>query len=133
MAKGTTAKRRRIDATEKLQTQFETGPAPFTREFCAEVEAAIAEDRFGIPRRMAFACLTRTGAQLIDGIKDDRASAVALACAMEEFGEYAERLKELIAWVEKAQFRAAFALAYREDMDEILAEAKAAMANEEQA
>jgi hypothetical protein len=119
------AAHRRVDVDgAKVLRQMRAAPALFTQEEMYKLEASIAEDRDGMPRRVALALLARPGGDFLDSIAADREAAVALAEVSKSLGGYVKRLRELTKLMEAAQGRMVIALANREDMDSVLKEAR---------
>jgi hypothetical protein len=107
------------DAMEEVLALCKKAPALFTEDAWMEIEAAINADRFGVTRRMAFALLSKSGADLMKVVRTDREFAVAVAAIQENIGDYASALRGLLSWMEAASVRSACALARRRDMDAV--------------
>jgi hypothetical protein len=77
----------------------------------------------GVTRRAAMLVLTKPGKWLIDTIDTDRGFALAHAQVHASIDDYLKRQAPLLHLMERAKARISVALAWREDMDEILREA----------
>ncbi len=80
--------------------------------------------RNGIWRRMALAFLSRTWNETADPVRTERESALAFAAVFHALEETAGNYKRIAELMESAKARLMVALATREDMAQILAEAK---------
>ncbi len=110
----------------KILDDFEAQPSQITDEEIAQIEKVFGRNLpFGPWRRSALASLSRSGRQLIEAIENDRKAALALAAAELGIENYANRLRDLADLMDKASTRILVTLAFREDMTEIRAEAKA--------
>ncbi len=110
----------------KILDDFEAQPSQITDDEIAQIEKVFGRNQpFGPCRRVALASLGRSGRQLIEGIENDRKTALAVAAAELGIKNYANRLRDLAEMMDKASTRILVALAFREDMTEIRAEAKA--------
>ena len=110
----------------KILDDFEAQPSQIAGDEIAQIEKVFGHNMpFGPWRRSALASLSRSGRQLIEAIENDRKAALALAAAELGIENYASRLRDLADLMDKASTRIVVALVWREDMTEILAEAKA--------
>jgi hypothetical protein len=110
-----------IDA-EALWMQFASQPAHFSTDEMQEMKrhAQEVERDFGVTRRRALATLTKSSAELIDGIKDDRAAAEAVAYVSRAIRVAAQHLGAVCEVLTTARERLDMALCIREDMREIM-------------
>jgi hypothetical protein len=115
---------------DKMLRNIRKSPALMTHEQMYEYEKGVQTDS-GIARRGALAVLTQPGAKLIDGIYQDRETAVAMAAMYELISVYHKDLEGLTKLVDVALARLIVALANRTDMNEILAEGRRSIVTQE--
>ena len=89
------------------------------------MESMFTGNPAGYWRRVALASLARSGAELADGLKDDRETALELGRAQHEIFAYSTRLRILSDMMESASVRIMVALCFREDAQALMEEAKA--------
>ncbi len=119
------ANRREFLDEDKILRDYRNRPAIFTAEGMEEYERAVAADNYAVTRRIALATLAKPCAEIIDGIKEDREVAAAFARASASMHMYTSLLRQLADVIEEADKRLVIALACREDMAAVLAEAAA--------
>lgn len=107
----------------ELLEKVQAAPAMLTREQVYEIEESV--ERWGWVRRLAHMSLTKTGAELLDEIKENRDFAVAYVCWFDQVKGYMTMLDDLKETVEAASLRLAVAYAQREDMEEVFEEGRA--------
>lgn len=122
-ARRSRANRRPSLDADKVLGDYRNRRAIFTSEGMEEYERAIAADNYRVTRRIALATLTRPCAEIIDSIKEDREVAVEFARASASMHMYTSLLRQLADAIEEADKRLVVALACREDMDAVIAEA----------
>lgn len=123
-AKRQANRRPSLDA-DKILADYRNRLAIFTTEEMEEYERAVAADNYGVTRRIALATIARPCAEIIDSITEDREVAVAFAQASASMHMYTSLLRQLADAIEEADKRLVIALACREDMAAVLAEAAA--------
>lgn len=111
----------RLDGA-KLYRLVQRAPALFPPEEIVKLERK-AQERDWV-RRAMWHVLSRPGRKLIEMARDNRGSAVALACLYDAMGEYRKNLKGLDEFVDAAEARLMIAIARRPDMDSVLADAR---------
>jgi hypothetical protein len=114
---------------EKLMSDFDAQPAQITKEQLDKIEANFSGLSRRRSRRCALATLAMSGMQLTKAVTGDRDGALALAVARLSIGEYASHLRLFADMMESADTRIGIALCIREDMQELLLEAKAEVVN----
>ena len=115
-----------MEELEQLGRDFENMKPLLTAEVLDQIERDIGSNQpWGPWRRAGLACLTRSGRQLIEGLETDRDAAVAVAAVANGTKDYAKRLRELAELMDKANLRLLMALCWRDDIEEIMSEAKA--------
>ncbi len=107
---------------DEVTAKVKAAPAWFTHEQMAKAEREFQAN--GVTRRIALAVLTKSGQELIDAVSADRDFAVAMADWSAGGDGYLAGLEAERKTVEHAQARVLIALAHREDMDEVLSEAR---------
>jgi hypothetical protein len=122
------------EAEGRMRTAPETSPVEVYEALTAEKKPHIAEDEPGKiedfiqgstpTRRIALAYLARPWREIAENIRNDRDTAVTLAVAYEGIKEVAENYAIIAAMMKAAEVRLMISLAAREDMTEILTEAK---------
>ncbi|MDR0776764.1 MAG: hypothetical protein LBE81_09030 [Azonexus sp.] len=111
------------DEIDALFAKMEAQGPLLTMENMDEIEAAWHSQRRG--RRAALALLTKPWAQLCQQVIEDRDFAVTVA-QVKMVADEAEMYKGLAELMKTASTWALMALASRDDMVEVIAEAKAA-------
>jgi hypothetical protein len=109
---------------EKLFRDFDAQPAQLTKEQVDKMEANFTGPSRQRSRRAALATLALSGKELTRNVTSERDSALALAVARVSIEEYASHLREFAEMMESAGTRIGVALCSRDDMNELLAEAK---------
>jgi hypothetical protein len=107
---------------EKMYRQIMRQPA-FLKESDVDRLERTAQFRDWVRRAMGR-FLAMSGKQTIQRCRKDRDFAVALAIMSEHTGPYKDNLKQLMGFVDALDGRMLIALACREDMTEIISEAK---------
>ena len=131
MAKAITAKRKTTKpahiSEKRAEKIFDTllkSPAPLRKRDLDELERHAQEDSHGVNRRLAFSILTLSGKKLVAAIRKDRDAAVAFAEGAECLHGTIGHLEGLLGFMRCAETRTRIALVIREDMQEIIAEAR---------
>lgn len=111
---------------DKIYDDFIKQPAQLTDEQQYELEKQIASvtSANAVARRIGLVSLTRSGAQLVDAL-DQFDAAQAIAHAMVSVDLYVQSLKYLTDLMETAYHRMALSLCNREDMEQLVAMARA--------
>ncbi len=112
----------------KMLRTVRKAPALMTHDQMENLERTIQADD-GVARRMGLAVAAMPGGELIGKVEADRNAAVTFATIDECVTEYLHKLKGLTAVLEVAQTRLLIALATREDMADVIAEAKKSTVN----
>jgi hypothetical protein len=115
-----------LDADTFSDVIFErvrTSPATLSEAEMRELEEAVRADHFGYARRGALGVLTQTGAEIINAVAEDRPTAVAFADLLNRITAYRNALTDLLDLLRQAEARLLVALANRDDMQEVMAEA----------
>lgn len=118
------ARRRQHLDDYALLRKLRAAPAAMSRDQMETAERSVTDNAHGVYRRLAFALLTISGNELVDKVGADRE--FALECARVQVGlrHYAGLLKLLSEHMDMVDARLLIALATRDDMDAILAEAQ---------
>lgn len=110
----------------RIFENFEAQPPQLTAEQRDEMESAFTGSPDGFWRRLALATLAESGARLIEIMSDDdRDLALEYMRARGAIDGYATRLRSFADMMESASVRIGIALCSREDMPELMEEAKA--------
>jgi hypothetical protein len=107
---------------EEMLAGLKAAPALLDMPTCEALEKAL--EGHGYTRRLALAVLTRSGADILSEIERNRDFAVAMADCLLRLRSYSPLLREARRLARTAEARLTVALAMREDMREILAEAR---------
>ena len=122
------AKRKSPRLTEKeakrIFNQLKKAPAICTKGDVGEIDRELMTGNAGVMRRVAIAVLSKPGKFVIGIANGKREKAVAMAEGMLSIQHEVKRMRELADIMDMAQRRMGIALCIREDMQEILAEAK---------
>jgi len=110
------------ECCDKLFAGLETEPALLPPTYCEEVELGIQSDA---TRRAGLLFLTKPFKEMSEAISADRALAIAFADVSIHLEAAIERYKGLANLLQTAHTRMRLALCAREDMAEVLAQAKA--------
>lgn len=122
-----------VKQADDILKDYKRRPALMSKETVFELDAAIRADKFGVSRRLGLLFLSKPCKELIENVQCDREFAVAVAQASDSVTEYRERLGDLVSSMEESEKRMMIALATREDMQAVLAEAKRDKAHREPA
>jgi hypothetical protein len=115
-----------LDENEAMFIAFKAAPAPLAEnDIDPMAEAFTTTSPLARWYRFGLAIQGRSGGQLVD-LARDRETAVSMASSADGMSEAAKALREMADLLESAALRAKFALVEREDMFDVLAEAKAA-------
>ncbi len=88
------------------------------------IEEAHAHDEFGVVRRVSLMALTRPCDELFKAIDDDRDVAVGFAAVLDGLNSYVDWLTAVKATMETARARLVVGLCARDDVEQVMAEAK---------
>jgi hypothetical protein len=118
--------KKQLDENEAMFFAFKAAPAPLAADDIDPMAEAFTTTS-PLARWYRFGLLIqgRSGGQLVE-MAEDREYAVAMASTAGGMKEAARALREMAHLLESAALRAQFALVEREDMVDVLAEAKAA-------
>lgn len=106
----------------KMFETIKKQPAQLTKKQVYQIEDT--ERAMGVTRRAALMTLTMPGKKLLAEMRKDKELARALACAYESLGDYIDKLDGMSCMMKTAYARLMVALAQREDMRELLKQAK---------
>lgn len=112
------------EEADNILDEFNKQPAQITEDEMRQIEAAVQRDNDGIARRAALGALARSAKELMDVAERDRGVAISLAVMADSIRTYSKRLDSLRSMMDSAATRISIALCIREDMSEILEEAK---------
>lgn len=113
-----------IDLEESELRALLDQPAALTTAAMNAIERRVTADEDGQNRRIGFSVLTRPMTELIASVDSDRDAALSLAMAAHWIGEYRRHLEELVEMMLCAEKRIGHALCVREDLDDVLREAR---------
>ena len=111
---------------EKIFNTLLKSRAPLRKRDLDELEQHARDDSHGVNRRLAFSIMTLSGKKLVAAVRKDRDAAVAFAECADCLHGTIGHLEGLLGFMRCAETRTRIALAIREDMQEIIAEARAA-------
>jgi len=106
----------------KLIRAARKAPALIKREDVERFERRAQQRDIG--RRLMWVILSMSGKDLIEQVRTDRVYAVNMAVVADGMQRYRESNAQLNSFVDSAEARLMVALAYRKDMDEVIAEAR---------
>ena len=109
---------------QKLLAAVRRAPAQLTQEAMFGGEQQLTTGGNGDTRRAAIALLTKSGANLLDEVRNDRGFAVAVAGLFERLPVCISQLEGLMEILKCSRVSMMIALCQREDMDEFRQEAK---------
>jgi hypothetical protein len=109
--------------SDAIFDEFKESPAIMSLDEAEAADRAHREDADGIIRRAAFAFLTRSGAQLLEAV-NDRNHALTFARCEQGLNEYRQKLEALAKLMRVAEMRLLVALATRDDMTAVMANAE---------
>jgi hypothetical protein len=107
---------------DKIFADFESQPAQITEDQMYAMAQKYLD--LGVSVRAGLAMLSRSGADLVEWVKDDRDFALAAAVAANSISECAGKMKELGEMLDSSALRLSLALCAREDMRELMEEAE---------
>src|SRR6266404_10771 len=109
----------------KVYRDFLKQPAQLSKEQAEDIDRMTLDptSSYSVYRRIALASLTRSGAELAEGM-EDAVGAAAMAEAAVQIDRYVERLKSLIEMMTAASVRIELALCKRPDMELLLEQAR---------
>lgn len=106
----------------EMSEKMDSAEALFSVDKLDEAESVWNE--IAVTRRLAMLMLTKSGPELIDMVMEDRGAAVACADLLGCIEDHVSKLDSLKEILGHAQWRLMMALAHREDMQSVYAEAK---------
>ncbi len=110
---------------DALFKQFAKAPAALSDEQCAKIAARFASQDHMRKMRLTLAMQTKSGAFLEGLAKGKQEQAEALAVSLVLVQDFSDGLKAMLEIAESAAARCGVALAYREDMQQLIASAEA--------
>lgn len=116
---------RKLTADEQPYYDLKAQPPQLTKSQSQNIDRTYLEDANGWARRMALATLTMGGGEIIERIETDREAAVLFAQTQLHIDDYVRRLDQLREILHAADMRLMVALCARDDMESVIAEAKA--------
>ena len=110
---------------DEFMENFEKLEPSLTDELIGVIEKDIGSNQpWGPWRRAGLCVLTRSGKQLAEAIESDRTGALAMAAVMHSAKSYAEQLRRVADLMDTASTRLMVALCWRDDMEDVIREAK---------
>ena len=115
---------------ERAYRRFRASPAQLTPGQVAMIDATFAQDEYREGRRIVLQMLTKSGRELAAMVQESRGHDVAIAQAMEVAKEIERNMQAFSKLAQATAIRLGLALCDRDDMDEVIAEARATWGQE---
>lgn len=126
-----TTRKSKTTPEERLYRRLKASPAQLTSEQVDMFDAAFASDEHRVARRIVLQMLTKSGRELVAMAQESRGHAVAIAQAIEAAREIEKHMLAFSRLAQAMSVRLGIALCDRDDMDEVIAEARATWGQEQ--